>query len=551
MATTYYQDSNYLFDEVTVAQELLLEVVNDQHPEWGGGEMTPSVYDTAWVAMVRHADKPNELAFPDSFEWLLEEQQQDGCWSGPEPNSLLPTLAALLALKKAPEGMEGLETAIARAENYLHTALKRWSVREHESVGFEVLAPRLLLELDKLGVSFEFEGHAELLSLYQEKLALAGPELIYSGKSNLIHNLEAFGTQLDFARLKKMQAINGSYGCSPSATAGVLIYGPGGDKEAYAWLQHLTEKQVGGEAGGMPTAYPFDAFEGAWVIYNLAQGFAVNQIMPTRLLQQIHHWLKESLTEDGGSISRIIGIPADSDDTGVILAALGKIGVKITTDSLMRFEREKYFACFEFERGHSISANAHVLAAFTSLNPVMQSRLKLSLHKAADFLYSVRDPQGFWDDKWHLSPYYATASCVLALANHPEQAAQTKLKSTLNWVLRHQSSRDGGWGVGDFSSPEETAYALQILLAKPELTDKALTQHAIRLGLDYLEKRVDLWYLNPSNLPRMWRGKELYTPTRVVMSAILGAIHASKRFLQKDSSFNVVDINSHHHTGGV
>lgn len=197
-------------DASKMALALLEEVVTDLDEKWGSGEMTAAAYDTAWVAMVRDPHNPNQLAFPQSFDWLLKHQATDGSWSGSFPHTLLPTLAALLSLLKAPQKTEQTCYAALLAADYLRSALTQWSVKNHESVGFEVLAPRLLAELEKLGVVFEFPDQAELLQLYAQKLMIAEPELIYSGQSNLIHSLEAFGSSLDFQRLKPQQATNGA-----------------------------------------------------------------------------------------------------------------------------------------------------------------------------------------------------------------------------------------------------------------------------------------------------------------------------------------------------
>jgi halimadienyl-diphosphate synthase len=519
-----------------MALVLLEQLVADQNETWGGGEMTAAAYDTAWVAMVRDPHHPNQLAFPQALNWLLKHQAIDGSWSrsSPYPYALLPTLAGLLALLKAPAQTESIRYAASRAEAYLRTSFSQWSVKKHESVGFEVLAPKLLQELEKLGVFFEFPDKAELLELYAEKMLIAGPDLIYSGQSNLIHSLEAFGSSLDFKRLKRQQSSNGSYGCSPAATAAVLIYGSDWDNAAADWLTYLSNRAFDGVQGGMPNAYPIDAFEGAWVLYNLALGgFNLERDFPKQLLQNLYTWLQQCLTPQGASISRFIGIPIDSDDTGMVLAALNKAGVKVPVDSILHFERSEHFSCFEKERGASMSANAHVLAALLSLPKAERNYLSSSIRKLVNFLYSIRDKSGFWEDKWHLSPFYATACAVMALVDYEELSVQNNLQSTINWVLQSQSSKDGGWGYCDYSTLEETAYALQILQAVPHLiepSDYLAYKRAIYRGVKYLWQHLDEYYPDYGAwLPKLWRGKELYTPSRVVFSAVIAVLNQFNR----------------------
>ncbi len=514
-------------------RDLLETIVADLDGRWGSGEMTAAAYDTAWVAMVRKPDQPDQLAFPASFEWLLQNQSADGSWGGPAGYSVLPTLAALLALLKTPNPTEQTRRAAYRAEFFLEKVLTYWSVNNHESVGFEVLAPGLLGDLEKLGVVFDFPDKADLLKLYTKKMLIAGPELIYSNQSNLIHSLEAFGPTLDYHRLKTQQAANGSYGCSPAATAAVLIYGREWDEKAAAWLSYLSKRAFDTSPGAMPNAYPIDAFESSWALYNLTEAGVVQEDLPDWVLQALKDWLGASLSEQGGSISRFGGLPTDSDDTGMIIAALNLVGAGVPVDSLLRFERETYFSCFERERDSSLSANTHVLAALLGLPLKERLRLRDSLDKVVEFLYSERDIRGFWEDKWHLSPYYASACAVLALQAHDSRAVRERLRPTLDWVLETQSSRDGGWGVGDFSTLEETAYALQILQAAPDLIrpwDKSRCERAIQRGKEFLWKNIEEYYPDGgARLPKLWRGKELYTPVRVVFSAVLAALYTCRK----------------------
>src|SRR5579862_6338270 len=82
--------------------DLLAETAADRDPRWGGGAISPSPYETAWVAMVRDPHQPERLAFPDALRALLAMQQSDGAWGGVSPYTMGPTLAGLLALVKAP-----------------------------------------------------------------------------------------------------------------------------------------------------------------------------------------------------------------------------------------------------------------------------------------------------------------------------------------------------------------------------------------------------------------------------------------------------------------
>ena len=513
-----------------LALTLLKEIVADLDEKFGSGGISAATYDTAWVAMVRHPKNPKQLAFPNSFYSLLKSQTIDGSWGGVFPYTLLPTLAALLALLKAPEPTTPVRDAAKRARVYLENALPCWFVKKHESIGFEVLAPMLLEELEKLDVVFEFPGKDELLKIRSQKLLITSPELIYSGQSTLIHSLEAFGSTLDFKRLKQHQATNGSYGGSPSATAAVLIYGSDWDSAAAEWLTHLSSSAFDGVVGNMPTAYPIDVFEIAWVLCNLNfGGFDLRSDFPQPLIQQLCSWLQQSLTPEGATPTRFVGIPTDSDDAGMALAALNKAQIKVPVDSLLHFECSDYFSCFKQERGKSISANAHVLTALLSLSESEQRHYQKSITKIVDFLRNIRNEEGFWQDKWHLSPFYATACSIMALAEYQLLELNKESQPTLEWVLQTQSNEDGGWGCNQYSTLEETAYALQILQSfhlSQDSSNYFACQRAITRGIRYILEHLNQ-YLgeNSTHLPKLWRAKELYTPIRVVFSAAIAVLN--------------------------
>jgi halimadienyl-diphosphate synthase len=514
-----------------MALALLEEIVNDFDDNWGSGLITASAYDTAWVAMVRDPHNPKQLAFPDSFDWLLKHQAQDGSWSGPFPFTLIGTLAALLALLNAPEATEQTRYAARRAEAYLRAALSQWWVKNYETACFEVLVPCLLEELEKLGVVFEFPDKAELLKVYADKLRIDGPELIYTGESTLIHCPEAFGPSLDFERLKQQQTANGNYGSSPAGTAAVLIYGPEWNDAAARWLTHLTNRAFEGERGAMPTFYSLEGFEASWSLYYFAHaGFNFKRDFSQQLIQKLVSCLQQNLGPKGASTmhSHTRGAPSDSDSTAMALLALNKAGVNTPTDCLRCFERSNYFACYETERTTSISANAHVLAALLSLPKAAQNQWTTNIAKVVDFLYSHRDSGGFWQDKWHISPYYATSCAVMALAEHEESSVRNKLQQSVHWVLQTQSTIDGGWGYGDCSTLEETAYALLTLQAVPDLgqqLDYQAYRRAIHTGVGYLWQHLDEYQPNYGiRGPKLWRTKEPYTVSRVVFSAVLAAM---------------------------
>ncbi|HKD75853.1 MAG TPA: hypothetical protein VKB76_10170, partial [Ktedonobacterales bacterium] len=184
--------------------------------------MSSSAYDTAWVARVRDPADPDRLAFPSALAWLLHHQHADGHWGSPFPYSVLPSMAALVALRRAPPS-PSTGMAAQRALAYLQRALSGWSLAACDTPYIEFLLPRIAQELVHDGVTLPVPDLDAMQARSAEKRRLIPLCTLYSGQSPLLHVLEAFGDELDFRRLRGQQSPDGGYGCSPSATAAVLI----------------------------------------------------------------------------------------------------------------------------------------------------------------------------------------------------------------------------------------------------------------------------------------------------------------------------------------
>src|SRR2546430_14320375 len=118
--------------------------------------------------------------------------------------------------------------------------------------------------------------------------------LIYNVKTPLLHSLEYLGNRLDVEAARAQLSPNGSFANSPSATAYFLLKTR--DEQANEYLALLLRNR--GD-GSMPTVAPFEAFEIAWVLYNLSRsGQRPAEAQP--LLRYLAH----ALTDDGVGVSR-------------------------------------------------------------------------------------------------------------------------------------------------------------------------------------------------------------------------------------------------------
>lgn len=482
-------------DRIRAAQRELVDGLHD-------GALSETAYDTAIVSRLRDERDPGQSAFPSTNDWLRWHQHADGSWGGRSETGhdrLVATLAAVIALSERSEPVE--RQAIQDGVKYICDHAAAWETCPYETVAFELLVPQLLLQARGLGLKLPYGRFVNLGALQMEKLGQIPPGLLYEEPTTLVHSLEFMNGQIDTDRVHRLRATNGSYGNSPSATAHVLGYVRDGPAEIY--LRRVLHMSVN---GGVPTTYPIDIFERSWVLYNLGHARAAHR-GPVRTHL---HYLANSVTPEGFGWSR--GLIPDSDSTAVALMVLDRAGFPVELDVLLRFERDGHFSCFPFERNSSVTANAHVLEALRLGAAQRPGRFAKQCAKIIRHLEEHQRDKVYWLDKWHVSPYYATAHVTLAAGG----IADHLLTGTEAWLLETQHS-NGAWGQ-DGGTSEETAYAMQALSALP--TDSPLdVVRALQRGAMYLSEHFD-----DTDYPELWIGKGLYTPYAVVRSAVIAAL---------------------------
>ena len=234
---------------------------------------SPSVYDTAWLAMICKGDT---WLFPECFEYLLETQGSDGSWPAyaSETDGIVNTMAAVVALKKheATPGLncippcDDVTSRVSKAEKCLRAKLQDWDVSGTVHVGFEVLVPTLLELLEKDCDRFEFPGRCALMVLNESKLSRLRPEALYGERrTTLLHSLEAFVGRINFDQVSHHLSENGSMMASPSATAAYLMNCSHWDESAERYLLDVVALGTGRGNGGVPDVFPSSVFEIAWV----------------------------------------------------------------------------------------------------------------------------------------------------------------------------------------------------------------------------------------------------------------------------------------------
>ena len=496
-----------MMDRAGLSARVLADMAADPY-----GEFSPSIYETARLVSLA----PDLAGHAERTRFLVNEQNGDGGWGRPDSYGLLPTLSAAEALL-AESWRTGDPALVLAAGKGVRSAAARLSTRDEtlpDTVAVELLVPGLILDinthLDLLGTEAapELDGRRlpypkgtrpELLRRLREAVRNGTPV-----PPKLVHSLEVIGPAARGASF--VQPGPRGAGCSPAATAAWLGNAAmTANLPAVRYLEVLQSRH----GGPVPVAAPLDVLERSWILATFLDA-GLDIVPPPAVVTGLHDAFGESGVPAGA------GLPTDADDTATALHALAKLGSPRSVDCLWTYQEDDHFVTYPDERTPSVTTNAHVLQSFLSAGGT-DPRVKDAIRTLATWIAAQQDEDGSWSDKWHASPYYATTSCVTALgACRAEPVAMCR---AVRWVLATQRV-DGSWGRWE-GTPEETAYAVRILMQGNEGRAEPLVEQAAARGCAFLlttENRLD---------PPLWHDKDLYAPHRIVAAQRIAALRVA------------------------
>ncbi|KAF7941448.1 hypothetical protein BELL_0061g00140 [Botrytis elliptica] len=464
----------------TKAQILVQTLTNQVCQQHGSSSMSTAIYETAWLSMItRRTDLGVLLLFPESFQYILESQAQDGGWEtyASTVDGILNTAAALLSIIKFSttqnSNFSGLDLGprVALATNRLMIQLQTWDVEKSDHVGFEILVPALLDMLEEYNIKFEFTGRSALQSLRDIKMAKFHPEVLYGPtKTTLLHSLEAFIGKIDFDRIAHHKT-HGHFMASPSSTAAYLMNCSAWDREAEVYLRSAITNSIGRGTGSVPCAFPTTIFETTWILSTLLKSHFSNSVLGPYNLNILSEFLKKEFQAHEGIVGFAPLVLADADDTAKTIDTLNLLGDLVSPDKMIStYETATHFQTYGSERTASFSANCNVLSAL--LNVRDPSCYIKQIGKAASFLCKAWS-LGKIQDKWNLSVHYSMMLLTQTLRRLLELWSHGKLSSLpvdlvkevpliLTQVLiqtLYSQNKDGSWG----QSCETSSYALLTL----------------------------------------------------------------------------------------
>ncbi len=279
----------------------MTDIISKLVDEIGPGHMGSTAYDTAWAARLGERDKVRIENGKLALERIVG--------------------AATQGLQSDPNGA---------------------------TVGFEMIAPTLAAEAEKLGI-IKDQGNrilGRLSKLRTKKLSYLHDNMI-SRNVTMAFSAEMAGTDgRHMLDIENLQESNGSVGVSPSATAYFATYVKRGDEASLNYLRSVMKPD-----GGMPNVAPFDVFEIAWALWNLS--FIPDVKKNGKLKPHI------DFLSNAWQVKRGVGFAADysvkdSDDTGLVYDTLLRFGCEKDLASVLIYEEKDHFRCFDLEANPSI-----------------------------------------------------------------------------------------------------------------------------------------------------------------------------------------------------
>lgn len=479
----------------------------------GNGMINATAYDTAWVARVPSEKNPQNSAFPEALQWLNNHQHADGSWGeGSETDRILSTLVAIIALTEKGQRHRDAEQA-KKGLTFLWRSLPRLgSTNEALPIGFELLLGAIIEEGQTLNLNLPTWLTTYYEAYRHEKLALINQiKQKNLRQTSVIFSLEFLAGRL-IEKPDNFVYDNGSVGVSPAATASVLKYtnDPVLRAKMFQYLKEhrIYDHEYSKDSAGWGNVTNFDIFEIVWILYNLNLAQQLHAPLLTDLVTKRLAELEKQWSPTGLPFSSKFFDDADVTATGYsVLKAAGK---NLDIAPLENYWQEDHLVTYKYERDYSISANVHGLEAYKLAKQSERT------HQLILFLDKVRKGKPFWQDKWHVSPYYTTSHAIIASI----ELCKTFGEMAIEWISATQGEQ-GGWGL-EVETLEETAYAIQTIICfaqaygwTPQL--RAKTQK----GVEFLRKnyRPLVWEGEP-----LWIGKNRYTPYVVVRAAILAAL---------------------------
>nr|AFE61356.1 copalyl diphosphate synthase [Taiwania cryptomerioides] len=376
--------------------ETLITEIKAMFKSMGYGETNPSAYDTAWVARVPAVDGSPRPEFPQTLQWIVENQLSDGSW-GEELcfltyDRILATLACVITLTVWNTGDAQVKKGVEFIKK--HAERMEGEADNHRPSGFEIVFISMLNEAKTLGLDLPYElPFFKLINEMREtKLKKLPLNVVHAIPTTILYSLEGLQEIIDWDKIMKLQSKDGSFLSSPASTAAVFMRT--GDKKCLDFLNFVLDKFN----DHAPCHYPLDLFERIWVV-DTVQRLGIDRHFKDEIKEALDYvysyWEERGI---GWARENAVG---DIDDTVMGLRLLRLNGYNVSSDAMKTFRDENgEFFCFmgQTQRGVTDMLNVHRGSQVAYPGEKIMEEAKLCTHR---YLTSALNDVGAFD-KWAL-----------------------------------------------------------------------------------------------------------------------------------------------------
>nr|QXT24226.1 IlKSL2 [Isodon lophanthoides var. gerardianus] len=299
----------------------------------GKVEISPSAYDTAWVAMVPAREySGRKPRFPECLDWIVENQNSDGSWGVQSPSllkhSLSCTLACLLPLSKWNVSSPQL---LRKGVEFIRSSASAATDKDQITpIGFEIIFPMMIKYASDLNLELPInQDLVHILFRNRDTQLTRNTNFEYVG--------EGLGNSVDWKKMISMhQRSNGSLFNSPATTAAALIHRH--DEKCLEYLNSLLTLYK----TWVPTIHPVDVYTRLCLVDHL-QGLGVERFVQPEIETVLHDTFRLWQQKDDE-------IFADATCRAMAFRLLRLQGYPVTPDELAAYvDEESFLAMASFE----------------------------------------------------------------------------------------------------------------------------------------------------------------------------------------------------------
>ncbi|KAL7102177.1 hypothetical protein ACP275_08G103000 [Erythranthe tilingii] len=388
-------------DPTAHAIEECIEYIKTMLSTMDGGRLSVSPYDTAWVALIKDLVGKDVPRFPSSLDWIQQHQLPDGSW-GDEHffcayDRLINTLACVIALRswnvhadKSEKGIRYIRENVCKLED---------ANTDHMPCGFEVVFPALLQKARNLGIEdlpYDAPIVRDVYNARDRKIKRIPMEVLHNMETTLLYSLEGL-ENLEWEKLLKLQATDGSFLSSPSSTAFAFMQTK--DENCLKFIENTVQKFD----GGAPHSFPMDLLTRLWAVDRL-QRLGISRFFDSEI-SDILSYIYRHWNADKGIFSRSDQEIVDIDDTAMGFRLLRLHGYDIDPKVFRNFKNddEKKFFCWGGEMIESPTPIYNLYRASQVRFPG-EKILEQAENFAYDFLQD-RVAKNQLLDKWFISKH--------------------------------------------------------------------------------------------------------------------------------------------------